>query len=405
MRAYVRRTVRTGLAVAAATAVMAGNVSAAHAASPAGTGEDHAAVQRILDRVVKEHGIPGMIAEVRDGEQRWIGKAGVSDLKTGRERAVNERFRIGSVTKTFTGALILRLEAGGKLSLDDTVEKWLPDLVKGNGNDGSKISVRLLLNQRSGLRNPYLTKPLVDLISSPAWYSRRFDWYPLEKVVQHGMELKPYKPNERFIYSNVNYFLLAMIAEKATGKSYATLIKEQIAKPLGLTGTYMPERNDMRIHGPHPRHYSKLWAWLEDPNAKIYDVTENNAATAGAAGGMVSTLPDVNKLTRALAAGTFLPPKQHKEMWTTISTADALPAEQWLPNTKYGTGVHDLKLTCGVTVHGTGGMFNGSYTYAMSTRDGKHSLAINMNGDWAKDKTEHPINWLIEAATAEFCGD
>jgi D-alanyl-D-alanine carboxypeptidase len=401
MRVHTRRTVRSGLAVAVATAAMTGTVSAAHAASPA----EHAGVQRILDRVVEEHGIPGMIAEVHDGKRRWIGRAGVSDLDTGRKRAVDERVRIGSITKTFTGALILRLAADGTLSLDDTVEKWLPNLVTGNGNDGSKISVRLLLNQRGGLRNPYLTKPLLDMISGPAWYPRRFDWYPLEKVVQHGMELKPYEPGERFLYSNVNYLLLGMIAEKATGKSFATLIRERIAQPLGLSGTYMPERDEMKIRGPHPRHYSKLWAWMADPNAEIYDVTESNAAGAGAAGGMVSTLPDLNKFTRALASGTFLPPRQHKEMWTTVSTADAPPAEQWLPNTKYGAGVHDLKLACGMTVHGTGGMIQGSYTYAMSTRDGKHSLAVNMNGDWAKDATVQPFNWLIEAATAEFCAD
>ena len=134
-------------AVTAAIVVLPGSATAA--AETRGQPE-RARVQRALERAVSA-GAPGAVAEVRDGPGRWLGSAGVSDTATGRAREPNERFRIGSATKAFTATVVLQLAADRRLRLDDTVDRWLPGLVRGNGNDGAAITIRQLLNQTSGL--------------------------------------------------------------------------------------------------------------------------------------------------------------------------------------------------------------------------------------------------------------
>ena len=105
----------------------------------------------VLDQAVAD-GMPGIMADVRDGRRSWFGTAGVADTDTGRKRPA-DRFRIGSITKTFVATVVLQLEAEGRLSLDDTVEQWLPGVVEGNGHDGGAITVRQLLNHTSGIFN------------------------------------------------------------------------------------------------------------------------------------------------------------------------------------------------------------------------------------------------------------
>ncbi|MFC7586339.1 serine hydrolase domain-containing protein [Nonomuraea antimicrobica] len=110
-------------------------------------------LQRALDRAVADGGGPGIVAESRDGGgEPWFGTAGVADLGTGRARRPGEHFRIGSFTKAFTATLVLRLVADGGLTLDDTVATWLPGVVEEHlGADGTRITIRHLLNNTSGL--------------------------------------------------------------------------------------------------------------------------------------------------------------------------------------------------------------------------------------------------------------
>ncbi|MEJ8646101.1 serine hydrolase domain-containing protein [Streptomyces sp. MS1.HAVA.3] len=82
-------------------------------------------------------GLPGILAEVRDGDRQWFGTAGVADTRTGRKRSPQDRFRIGSISKTFVATVVLQLAAEGRLSLDDTAEQWLPGVVHGHHHDGA----------------------------------------------------------------------------------------------------------------------------------------------------------------------------------------------------------------------------------------------------------------------------
>ncbi|GAA4104934.1 serine hydrolase domain-containing protein [Nonomuraea soli] len=371
-------------------------------AAPADSG--HARVQKALDQAVAAGGAPSMVAEVRDPRGRWFGAAGVADLRTGRKRHPRERFRIGSAAKPFTATVVLQLAAEGRLSLDDSVEKWLPGLVKGNGNDGRAITVRHLLNHTSGIFNYGNDREEFAKLSGPAWLEHRYDAYTPERLVKIGLR-NPRSfeaPGDGFVYSNTGYILAGMIVEKVTGRTLAGEIERRIVRPLGLTGTYLPGK-ETKIFGPHPRHYSTLF--VTDPGAKVHDVTDQSATTGWAAGGMVSTVGDLHRFTGALLRGTLVPPAQQREMFTMVKTGIRLPdgtwKDTWIPGTTYGTGVFSWKLSCGVDVWGIGGAITGGFSFAMGTRDARRMVATHVTIDRYGEHNSLDMSRIV--LEAEFC--
>jgi D-alanyl-D-alanine carboxypeptidase len=379
------------LAGATIVSLIAGTGTAAAATDH--TRNHHAETQQVLDQAVAPGGHQGVAAEVHDRHGTWFGLAGVSDLTTGRERSRDEKFRTGSITKAFTATLVLQLAAEGKLSLDDTVEEWLPGLVQGNGNDGNKITIRDLLNQTSRIPNyAYEDPEMLSNETSEKYLDFRFRKWRPEQLVAIAMKYPPHVTSSGFWYSNANYQLAGMIIEKATGSNYADQLHRRIVRPLGLTGTYLPGNGEHTIRGKHTRLYSTLWNTA--PDAPLHDVTEVDASLGFAAGGIVSTARDVSRFLDVLLRGKLLPPAQHKVMWETVSTEGA----QWLPNTSYGTGVWKQTLECGVTVQGFGGFINGALTYGMGTPDGRHTVVVNLNGD-----RNQPFNTVNAVLDKEFC--
>ncbi|MEW9556291.1 serine hydrolase domain-containing protein [Nonomuraea sp. NPDC050783] len=329
-----------------------------------------------MDQFVTEGGIPGALAEIREGEERWVGTAGVADRESGRERCQEDRFRVGSVTKAFTATVVLKLVAEGRLSLGDPVERWLPGVVGGNGHDGREITVRQLLNQTSGIFNYTLDPRLLSAYVGPGFLEHRFDHFSPGDLVAVAMRNAPaFAPGTSWGYSNTNFVLAAMIAERITGNSFAAELDRLVIEPLGLGGTYLPGE-ETGLRGPHGRQYSTLM--LAEPGAPVHDVTELNASSAWAAGGLVSTAGDLHRFYRALLGGRLLPPALEEEMFTGVPTEGG----QWIPGTTYGLGVFWQRLPGGTTVWGGGGAIHGSWTYAMGSRDGSRFAVANINGDW-----------------------
>ncbi|GAA2985913.1 serine hydrolase domain-containing protein [Streptosporangium longisporum] len=364
----------------------------------------HVQVRKALDQAVADGGVPGMVAEVRDRRGRWFGSAGVADTRTGRERRPHERFRIGSATKPFTATVVLQLAAEGRLSLDDTVDRWLPGLVEGNGNDGGTITVRHLLNHTSGIFNYGNDEKEFAKFSGPAWLEHRYDTYTPGQLVRIGLR-NPRSfevPGDGFVYSNTGYILAGMIVEKVTGRTLADEISRRIVRPLGLTGTYLPAE-ETGIRGPHPRHYSTLFATGTD--AEVHDVTDQSATVGWAAGGMVSTVGDLHRFTGALLRGTLLPPAQQREMFTMVRTGITMPdgtwKDTWIPGSTYGTGVFSWELSCGARVWGVGGAITGGFSFAMGTRDAERMVATTMNIDTYG--RYNSLDMVKAVFQAEFC--
>jgi D-alanyl-D-alanine carboxypeptidase len=378
-RTRTARTARTVLAATAVAALTATALAAPAVAATAPQKRDHRATQQALDAAV-EAGVPGAVAQARSGRSGWTGTAG--------ERGGKDRYRVGSITKTFVATVLLQLQAEGRLDLDDPVEKWLPGTVRGNGHDGRKITVRQLLNHTSGVYSVTSDPGFQQKVFGPEFLKHRYDTWTPEQLVAIAMTHEPdFAPGTGWNYSNTNYVLAGMVIEKATGRPYGKEVERRIIKPLHLRATSVPGTS-VTMPKPSSRAYSTLSI---DPNAtKTYDVTELNPSLAHAAGEMISDSNDLQTFYRALLKGKLLPKAELREM------TQAVPVSAEMPEVRYGLGLMRQKLSCGKEVWGHGGGIHGSTSEAVSTRDGEHSLALNFNADWTGDTQS-----VIEA---EFCG-
>ncbi|WP_431047222.1 serine hydrolase domain-containing protein [Streptomyces sp. P1-3] len=367
-------------------------------------------VQQVLDWAVAEVGVPGIVAEVKDANGTWFGSAGVADIKTGRRRQPGEYVHTGSSSKALTAAAVLQLEAEGRLSLDDTVEQWLPGVLNVNGYDGNKITIRHLLNNTSGLFATGLAPELSHRYATRSGFAKhRFDRWTTDELLKIAVSQPPvHEPGERFTYSNGGFYLAGAIIEKATGNSYAEEVDRTVVQPLGLTHTYVRPADDTGYPNPHPRAYSGLFLkdgvdpaditaenWqslLEEPALAPLDVTEFNSSWGWAAGNVVSTTGDMIRVHNALASGGLLPPDQHREMWTTVSTEGG----SWMPHARYGLGLFELDkaVTGGLTLRGIGGSFWGSHMAIVGTSDGEHTIGVHTNTEF---KTWGILFKIIEA--------
>ncbi|WP_371659980.1 serine hydrolase domain-containing protein [Streptomyces sp. NBC_00280] len=371
--------------MAAAIAVAAGAFAAPAVAAPAERGGGHEATRQAMNAAVKD-GVPGVVLQAKDRHGVWKATAGVGNLKTKQPRSTEDSFRAGSITKTFIATVLLQLEAEGRVSLDDTVDKWLPGVVRGNGHDGRRITLRQLLNHTSGIFNYTDDEQLQsDVFLPEGFFKNRYRTWTPNEIVKIAMGHKPeFAPGANWSYSNTNYTLAGMVINKVTGNSYGDEVRRRVIEPLGLHGTYMPGTNPT-VPRPSSRAYSQF---AENTAGKIYDVTEMNPSVANAAGEIISSPGDLNRFYSALLRGKILPAEQLAEMKTTVD-AGAVGG-------RYGLGLIENKLSCGVTVWGHSGGIHGSSSVAVTTADGRHSLAANFNGDWSGD--------LLKVGEAEFCG-
>ncbi|MEV8630581.1 serine hydrolase domain-containing protein [Streptosporangium sp. NPDC051023] len=319
---------------------------------------DHSGTQRLLDALTRAEGVPGATAEVTGpGCGTWRGTSGTADREHRRPVRGGERFRIGSVTKTFTATVVLQLAAEGRLDLDAPVERYLPGVVNGR-YDGGSITVRGLLRHTSGLPD-YVSG--LDWDNVAQW---RLDHHSDRELVNVALALP--SPGDGWHYSNTNYVLAGMIVEKVTGKDIGTEITRRVVKRLGLNDTYWPG-DATGLRGRHLRGYTPVGDGL-------VDVTDFNPTVAGASGALVSTTHDLNRFFAALLGGRLLPPAQLAEMRETVP---ADPARLW-PGGEYGLGLASAPLSCGGRWWGHRGSFLGYRTLSAVTQDGRQ-VTISLN--------------------------
>ncbi|MFI1016155.1 serine hydrolase domain-containing protein [Streptomyces sp. NPDC020965] len=376
---------RTGVVGLAVAAVAATAFTAPAQAAPGDTAAARAAghdgTQRALDAIVRG-GIPGVAAQARTKDGVWQGASGVDNRATGTPRRADDRFRIASITKTFVATVMLQLESEGRLDLDDTVEKWLPGVVRGHGHDGRKMTVRQLLNHTSGVFD-FLNDPAYEKkYLAPGFLKHRYDTRPPQVAIDAAMANAPTSPpGAQYTYSNTNYVLAALIMEEVTGNTYEHEVRTRIINPLGLRATVMPGNTSHM-----PWRSTRAYSTLGDPaTTRIHDVTVQNASQSWAEGDMISNTGDLNRFFSALMRGELLSPGQLKAMKTTP------------PGSDYGLGLERVTGSCGTKAWGHGGGWIGSLSYAVATEDGSRSLAFNLNGDWS-------TAGMGEVLEAELCG-
>ncbi|HDR7386443.1 D-alanyl-D-alanine carboxypeptidase [Bacillus toyonensis] len=306
-------------------------------------------------------GAPGILAKAYNNGKTSSYTAGVADLSTKKPVKSDYRFRIGSVTKTFTATTVLQLVGENRVQLDDSIEKWLPGLIQGNGYDGNQITIRQLLNHTSGIAE-YLKSKDADIINSKKTYTA-------EEIVKIGLSLPPdFSPGKGWSYSNTGYVILGMLIEKITGNSYAEEIEKRIIEPLDLSNTFLPGNSPVIPGKNHARGYVKT-----EGTSELKDITYYNPSLANSAGDMISNADDLNKFFSSLLSGKLLKERELKEMLTTV------PVEGKAVGDGYGLGIYETKLPNGVSVWGHGGGIPGFTTFAGGVIGGKHTLAVSIN--------------------------
>lgn len=388
-----KRTVRgVLLSLLTAVALIDGTSGALPAGGRSSVPSDRRAHERTraaMEALVRA-GMPGVVGEAREGREGrsvWDGAVGTADLGRPRAPRAHDRFRIGSNTKTFVATVMLQLEAEHRLRLTDTVERWLPGVVRGHGNDGRAVTLRRLLDHTSGIFDYSADAALHKRLFERDFLHHRFDTYTPRQLVRTAVSHPPlFAPGKGWSYSNTNYVLAGMVIEKVTGHLYGREIRDRVLRPLGLRATSVPGRSGV-LPRPSGRGYIRF---PDEPGTPFHDVTGINPSEAWAAGEMISTVGDLNTFYRALLRGRLLPARQLAEMLTTVDTG-------LRPAARYGLGIGARKLSCGVTVWGHDGGIQGAVSQVSSVRDASHTAAFGGNALGV------PFDSLA-LVEAEFCG-
>jgi D-alanyl-D-alanine carboxypeptidase len=334
--------------------------------------EVEASLQEILDAYVGEHQlVPSMsVSVIVPGVGTWRGAAGLADIEGDVAATPETVYAIGSVTKTFVAALILRLAEDGFLDLDDPAADHLGPVA---GSKANGATVRQLLGMRSGIENytdhseifsdgPWSPAGVLDIVGEPH-----------------------FAPGERFEFSNTNYLLLGLIAEVVTGGPLGDLLHEYLLAPEDLARTYYgaSEVADEPVaHG---------YVGSSDGLRDIYDDSgmlpnANIASAALGAGAMASTASDVALWVHELFSGEIVTADSQTQM---LDFGDSV---------EYGLGVQRFVLPSASQVIGHTGSHAGfGYsTAACMARDSGVIVAMLTNGD--RLDIDGALNRLFESA-------
>ncbi|MFH8985983.1 serine hydrolase domain-containing protein [Streptomyces varsoviensis] len=342
-------------------------------------------IRRHLEELARV-GAVGAQVRVTDENGTWTARAGKARADGGAPVPRGGLFRAGSTTKMFTAVALLQLVGEDKVSLDDSVDRYLPaGLVPGAGH----ITVRMLLQHTSGLHD--LAR---DLPQGEDLVRTRFRHYDSTRLVREAAARTPdFPPGTDYGYSNTNYVVLGLIIERVTGRSYAEEVRDRIIEPLRLRHTSVPE-DGTSLPGPHAHGYITLQGKGES-DARQVDITELNPSMAGAAGEAVTSTHDMDAFLTALTSGKLLRPAEWKEMNRTVPTGD--------PDSRYGLGLKHRKSSCGRLAVGHTGGIPGFATLAFTTPDRSHRVVLSANlADWPADpRIGGPIDKVLDDA---ICG-
>lgn len=339
---------------------------------------DDAGLRAIL-RTARAQGAPGAMARIDDNGTVHRLVTGVDDRATGRSISTNDRFRVGSVTKTFSSVVLLQLVDEGRLKLDKPVNTYLPGLLPDD-----RITVRHVLSHRSGLYD-YTNDMFSRSVSGfEAVRNKVFGYRDLVRLSLQKPRTNA--PGAAYSYSNTNFVVAGMLIEKLTGHTVATEYQKRIFTPLNLADTFYVHPSTT-IPGRHAQGYL-----TSDTTAgSLVNSTKQTASWAQSAGAIISTPHDLDVFFSALLRGKLMSAAQLTQMtkWTRVNST-----------TSYGLGLRRRELSCGISVYGHTGTVQGYYTYAFTTKDGKRSLTALAN----TSNNTTVLNTMYRVLEPAFCG-
>ncbi|HKQ38031.1 MAG TPA: serine hydrolase domain-containing protein [Verrucomicrobiae bacterium] len=309
------------------------------------------ALDRYIESQLKQRNVPGLsLAVARDGQIERAKGYGLADVELNVPATVRTVYQWASVSKQFTAEAIMLLARDGKLRLDDPIAKHYPDAPEA----WSKVTIRHLLNHTSGIKS---------YTSVPNFFGTiRKDYKPDELIgLVRDLPLE-FEPGDKWNYNNTGYYLLGLVIEKVSGKSYGEFLAERIFKPIGMTTARVNHQFEIipdRATGYDNRSNS-LW--------RSEFVSPTQPFSAGA---LVGTVLDLVKWDAALYTDKLLPTSDRQEMWTPTKLNDG-------KTTPYGYGwqTGDIR---GHRYVAHGGGIHGFSTYILRLLDDKLTVIVLMN--------------------------
>lgn len=252
----------------------------------------------LMTRLEEKDKIMGSLSLYKDGVEIYSRAIGFADIATKTKASPQTKYRIGSITKTFTAAIILQMVDENKLTLDTKLEKFFPSITNAN-----KITIEHLLRHRSGIYN------ITNSEDYPTWMLQPITQAMMvEKIRLKGVTAEP---DSRFEYSNSGYMLLSFIAEKIDGKAYAEIVQTRIVKPLKLVNTAIGGKIDIKKNEANSYTYNGSWS----------NATETDMSIPSGAGAVISTARDVNTFYINLMDGKVISAKSLSLMTTLVDNS------------------------------------------------------------------------------------
>lgn len=365
-RSAVRHLPAVGVTLAAASlcTLTAGGASA----SPLPAARAPALQREAQALVAMPFGPPAVVMIVQRGADRRVYRAGLADLKTGTPPGIDQRMRIASTAKAFSGAVALALVSRGVLSLADRVGNWLTGMPAG----WRRVTLAQLLDHTSGVPD-YSQAPAFAAYLGEHPYAQ-----PSPRSLLRFVTGQPlgFAPGTRYRYSNSDNVLTALIAERATRRPYTQLLSSLVFKPLGLTRTSLPR--SAALPRPYMHGYS-----LDPPNPAEDDSMVFSASYTWASGGIVSTPADFNRFIRGYAGARLFSRRVQRAQLRLV----AGHSEPVGPGANMaGLGIFRYRTRCG-TVWGHTGNISGYTQFMAATLDGRRSVTVSATEQLTQDKT------------------
>lgn len=342
---------------------------------------DPEALRGVVQNLADGLKVPGAMVVIRTPQGTFDVAVGTTEQGAQTPPAPDTHFRIASNTKTMTAALIVLLAQDGKVSFDDPVSKYVPDVP-----DGENTTVAQLLKMRTGLFG-YTADPdlatVMDADPKKAWTPQEV----LDIAFRHPPQ---FAPDAEYEYSNTNYVLLGLIAEKVGGRPLSEQFRDRLFGPVGLTQTSLPAIDDTAIPTPYSHGYmygGSFYALADDPypadmqaaaqagTLAPTDYTNQNSSYATAAGGAISTADDLATWMKALVEGKVFDADFHQQWLASLQAEDPdAPDGQ-----KYGYGISYQRFGPNAAMYYHGGELPGFNSFMGYDPDNHVTLVIWTN--------------------------
>src|SRR5438552_14654587 len=324
-------------------------------------------------KMLRESGVPSAsIAVVKDGKLAYAKAYGLADIASHRPAMTSMIYSIGSVSKQFTAASILLLADEGKLSLDDSVGRWLPDLTRAN-----EVTIRQALSMTSGYQDYWPQDYVMPSMMNPA---------SPEEILK-GWAQKPldFEPVTKWQYSNTNYVAAGVIVERLSGMSVLDFLHRRVFDPLGMKTVFDCDSSALQPGAPTRYHRYGLGPARAAP--------KEGKGWMFAAGELAMTAADLAKWDISMIDQAILKPQSYREM----ERAELLKNGA---STQYGLGV-GVSLVNGRRVFAHGGEVSGFTAQSAVYPDGRAAVVVltNMDANRAAVNLANRIGEIIFAPT------